>query len=190
VGEDRIYKGRFAGYKGMSCYQVLSTFCQRVYGGSFSLVGRTMYTQAAACEEEICFCTSGEGIICEHIERSYSRCRLISKVLVKLGAEGGYTTTLTDRDSSARGVCRQRYIDASSLSDISLSRAHSVIKEGRLSALQINLVTHRRASDFLGAFARAEGDGVSEEGLVVTAVAYTFKDRKELTKITLNSREE
>lgn len=183
-------KGVLKVYKGTSCYQVLKEFCERVYGKAPFVLGRKLCIADNEARKEILFSDKGEGVLCSKIERSFRRCDLISKVMVKTLSDGAYSKEICDEKSVASRVYRQRYTDVSDLDAVSLLKAQKILETGRKRAVAFEVTTKNRLLDSLGCSAAVSAGGREYNNLVVTDILYTLKDRKEETKITLSAKEE
>lgn len=189
LAPSRSLKGVLKVYKGMSCYQVLKEFCQRVYGKTPFVSGRNLCIEPLKNSSEITFCDKGEGVVCSKIERTLSRYRLISKVLVKTASDGAYNREIYDEESVASGVCRQRFTDVSGADAVSFSNVYKSLEDARRKSVSAVVYADGRLSDLTGASAKVLVKGREYKGLLVSDILYTLKNGKEQTKITLVKQE-
>lgn len=189
-GGNKVLEGVLKVYKGTSCYQVLRQFCEKVYGKTPFVSGRTLCTHRNEEGGEVLFSDSGEGIYASKIEKSYKRCELVSKVLVKTSADGTYNREIGDEEALLSGVCRQRFADVSAASAVSFDKAYEILSKGRAKAFEFNITVKGRVILETGVSASVKAGGREYGNLVIKDILYTLRNRKEETKFTLGPKEE
>ena len=189
-GISGVYKGMHKVSKGMSCFEVIDTFCKGVYGVSPCVENRVLKL-AKSSDNELVFTTEESGGIevCK-AQVSYLPCKLISCVNVKTSPDGNYNTAIFDEEAKATGICRQRYLDVSSLSAKSYGSAFELLGKARRKSCVLSLVCKGRFTDTLGLNAKARIFAKTYEGFVVSGVRYLRSKGKNETTVTLVKRGE
>ncbi len=190
TGEDRTLRGEFKIAKGESCWQVVENFCKNAFGTFPSVEGNVLNMQGLKAKgEELVFSDEGMGIPYASLEHSLLRCKLISRVRVKLSLGGEYSTFVADRETEGSGVRRERYLNADELSGKTLAQADRLIESGRLKSEKLTLSVPLCMTDVLGAGACVYDSTGEYKGFYVTGIRYSLSNDSESTKLTLMRKE-
>ncbi len=189
VGKDRVLKGKFDVTNGTSCWQVAEAFGKRVFGKKPVIQGKTMVFSDSGEKARIFFSNEGEGIPFTGFEHSKLRCKLISKVRAKTEDFGTYTTVVENPAAVNSAVMRERYLDASSLSGETLSKAFEAVRRSLQSFEVITLKCPAQLAGILGAEARIKGNYGIYEDLRVRSLRYVMDNSTEYTRVTLCRKE-
>lgn len=191
TGKDKTLTGEFRVSKGESCWQVLEDFCRKTYGTFPVVEGKTVNMQGIEDNKPcLMFSDKGDGIAYSTLEHSLLRCKLISRVRCKLAQGGDYTSYVCNEDAQARGVLRERYLNADELSGRSLDDADRIIDSARAKSEKITLLVPQCMTESLGAQAVVCDSTAGEyRGFTVTGIRYSLSRNSESTKLTLMRKE-
>ncbi|MBQ8000817.1 MAG: hypothetical protein IJ298_06295 [Ruminococcus sp.] len=191
TGEDKTLRGEFRVAKGESCWQVLEDFCSKAYGVFPVVEGNRVYMQGTEGNKEcLVFSDKGDGIAYSNLEHNLLRCKLISCVRCKVTQGEDYTSYICNEDAQARGVLRERYLNADELSGKSLADADKLIVSARAKAEKFTLLVPQCMTDIPGAQAVVCDSAVGEHrGLYVTGIRYSLNSTGETTRLTLMRKE-
>ena len=189
IGEDVCLPGDFSVGNGVSCYQVLGEFAKGAYGKSIDVVGDKVCFEAEEEKDKLCFSNDSQGLPFADFTYSKFPCRRLSKIYVKTWSQGDYDTVVADEEAVDMGIVRERYIDATEVSDKSLADAHSAISDAVKSAEEISLATPARFMNILGAQASVRVGEKLYERFEVKSFVYTLNGEKEETRLTLCRKE-
>jgi hypothetical protein len=171
----------------MSQWGVVSAFCGACYASTPRLsADGVLYLKGVRRDGRVTFGGLG-GIRYTELSDSRRRCEEISRVNVRLGADG-YSYPVENADALRRGVCRERYLNAM-LSGRSIRDADRMIEKGREKSRSLTLKCPGRHTDLLGWGAQVDrtDDGMID-GLYVSAVKYHADPRGEYTTVRLRRR--
>lgn len=190
TGEDRTLRGEFKIAKGESCWQVIEDFCTKAFGTFPSVEGSAVNMQGIRVTgEELVFSDKGAGIPFTSLEHSYLRCKLVSRVRVKLSNGGEYSTFVTCKEAENSGVCRERYLNADELSGKTLAQADRLIELGKLKSEKLTISVPMCMTDALGADACVYDGSAEYKGFYVTGIRYSLSKEGEATKLNLMRKE-
>ncbi|MBQ2944278.1 MAG: hypothetical protein IJD93_06290 [Ruminococcus sp.] len=188
--EDASLKGSFVVKKGVSCWQVLQDFSKAVWGAVPYVFGDTLFLNGKASESEVVFSDCGKGVAFTSLEYNRLRCKLISKVRVKLKSGEDYNALVTSTDAQDRKVVRERYINATELSSKTLADAERLIGASKTASEIIVLTVPFCMTDALAVCACVESSEIGRlDGFCVTGIRYSFSENEEFTRLTLKRKE-
>ncbi|MBQ4569591.1 MAG: hypothetical protein IJA62_06030 [Ruminococcus sp.] len=189
VGEDVAFQGKFDVVKGSSCWQVAEAFGKKVYGKKPRVRSRKLVFSEPEERALAVFSNLGDGIPFERLEHSRLRCKLISTVRAKTQTAGQYDTAVANPEAIAKGIRRERYLDASDLSGDTLSKAFEAVKSAQQSSEVLTLRCSVQLAPLLGAQARVISSHGEYENYRVSSLRYVMSDGKEYTRVTLCRKE-
>lgn len=182
---------RFEILKGMSQWQALSLFCRSCLDSAPSVTpdGCVMMCEHKKAEAPLCF-GGREGLpITEGIVK-IKRYKRLSRIFVKTGNDQGYDMIMEDKDAQESGIKRERFLNASNPLSVPVSRADTMLENGRKQSIEIVLTCPARMTAALGKAARAQVCGETYRKLYVSGLQYKLLTGKETTTLTLNRIEE
>lgn len=189
TGEDRTLRGSFCVNKGTSCWQVLENFCKKVWGSAPVTEGLSIImNKAEVSKVPLIFSDSKTEKTTGYtaVEHNRLRCKLISCVRVKLRQGDGYSACIKDSEATESGVCRERFLNADTLSGKSLADADKLIYNSRLRSETITLQIPDCLIDAVGADAVVDDSVLGMyEGFYVEGIRYTLSDKGESTRLDL-----
>jgi hypothetical protein len=185
--DDAVYFGEQSVMKGSSCWRVLKNFCTACYS-SVPRISSTGALYPKGIQREDVSVFGNGGIRYASIREVKKRCEEISAVNVKADTSGAYTLPINNNEALARGVKRERYLNAT-LTESPMRCADAMIQNGKAKAYSVHL---RCPSCLLG----SEGnkavlrDHAIAEGnqLYISAVHYSMTRDGEYSDITLKRR--
>lgn len=180
-GENLQYNGTFTVAKGTSCFAVIKRFASAVYGAFPRCEGDTLYIDGIKSDEKIVL---GEGgVPFESLRVSSLRCNRVSEVFVKLRNGDGYTKAVENTAAKAEGVCKVRYLNATSAD---LTDADAILAEGESNSFSAQVICREFLGDALGKTAVLPR--ISEE-LYVSALKVTVGKNGVYTRLDLKRKE-
>ena len=188
-GENRSCAGDFIVPTGISCYEVLERFSQLAFGKSPEVYGEKVSFEAQKKKGALWFADDGSGLPFTDLTHRKLRCRRISRIYAKTSEQGGYDTVVCEAEAVCAGVVRERYMDVSEYSDLTLSDVHEALEKARSKSEEMSLVYPGRLTDTLFAEVSIKAGGRVYEGFEVKALDYTLSEDKEFTKLTLCRKE-
>ena len=188
-GENAVLEGSLNVQKGMSCYQVIKEFCTRTFGCTPYIEGRTLYPAGYPARDAVLFSDNTQGIPFLEADINRKNCSLVSLVKIKTKAGGNYDGLVTDAFAETAGVCRVRYADVSSGTCDAMQKPLQIIRNGRRNYEAISLVCSGAHTDLLARDAELLIRGKELTGYYVSSAAYSFKNNKETTRLTLRRKE-
>lgn len=186
-GENKVYGGKFRVSKGMSCFQVIENFSQGVYG-SFPRINNREVVFEEEEKEPLMFSDDpyDKGVFYSFMEYSLRRYYPVSCVWVKTETNGGYDTPIRSEYAEGSGILRQRYLNASIPSEVSLAKADEILEK---SHRKLESVTLRCPFAVFDALGRKAVISCEKQGLLtdyrVCSIRYTLKNTLEETKVIL-----
>lgn len=182
---------RFEILKGMSQWQALALFCRSCLDSVPAVTPGGCVLMCGYKKEGMPLCFGGrEGIsITEGIVK-IKRFKRLSRVFVKTCASQGYGMNIEDKDAQGSGIKRERFLNASDPLSVPVSRADTMLKNGRKQSFEIVLTCPSRMTAALGKAAQAEVCGETYRNLYVSGLRYELLPGKETTALTLNRIEE
>lgn len=188
--EDAVLKGSFVVKKGASCWQVLEDFSRAVWGSVPYVFGDDLYLSGVPSESEVDFSDMGKGQNFTSFEYNRLRCKMISKVRVKLKSGEDYNAQITSSDAQAKGVVRERYLNATRLSGKTLADADRLIKVSETAGEKAVLTVPCCMTDVLSDRVCVESKELGRfEGFCVTGIRYSLSENEEFTRLTLKRKE-
>ncbi len=183
-------KGEFRVQKGVSCYKVLEDFAAAVYGTIPYVSGSKVSMKGAVCVGEAVLSNIGDGIPFTSLEYNRLRCKLISRVRVKLEQGGEYSAVVKDEEAIRRGIERERYINATELSSKTLSDADRLISASRSKGETVTVNVPFCMTDVLGKSASVRDKWLGNlTGFCVTGIRYSLTQDSENTRLILTRKE-
>lgn len=174
--------------KGMSQWGVVSAFCSVCYSGAprVSADGK-LYFRGLTSGGRVVF--GGNGGICyTELSDLHKRCEEISRVNVKITPDNGYTYPVENADALRRGICRERYLNAT-VSSKSVRSADIMLDNSRQKAYSVTLKCPGRFTDVLGCDAVLHDSVIGDrDGLYISAVRYHSSADGEYTVLRLRRR--
>lgn len=182
---------RFEIYKGMSQWQALSLFCRSCLD---SVPAVTPEGCVLMCgyekEEEPLFFGGRGGLLFTEASVKIKRCKRLSCVFVKTSADRGYDMNIEDREAADRGIKRERFLNASNPISTPVSRADTMLENGRKQSFEITLTCPGRMTAVLGRNVQAQVCGEKYRNLYVSGLQYKLLPGKETTTLVLNRKKE
>ena len=134
---DEVYFGEQHILKGFSCWRALKKFCSACYSSTprISSLG-VLYPKGIRREGVTVFGEKGERYT--SVSEVRKRCEELSAVYVKTSDEGSYTLPVENRSAAARGIRRERYLNAA-LTESPMRCADAMITNGAAKAYAIRL---------------------------------------------------
>ena len=173
--QDATLKGNFVVKKGVSCWQVLQDFSKAVWG---------------AFGSEIVFSDSGRGVAFTSFEYNRLRCKMISKVRVKVKSGEDYKVLVNSNDAQKSKVVRERYLNATELSNKTLADADRLIKASETASEKAVLTVPLCMTDVRSWSVCVESKDLGRlDGLCVTGIRYSISENEEFTRLTLKRKE-
>ena len=182
---DAVFEGVLNVEKGMSCYQVMRTFCKQVFASEPYVEGDVFYPQGMVGKHELTFSQTGTGVIFEQMETNRKRYELISEIRAKTGDANAYDLVITDSSDALAGVCRRRYVDVPTFPYDAFLKAKNIILNAKKRCTEIELLCAGCYAHTLGAKAKVNCNSYEHKGYYVSSIYYTLKNKKEQTKIKL-----
>ncbi len=189
LGEDKAFQGKFDVAKGISCWQVAEAFGKRVYGKKPVMRSRKIVFSEDREREQVVFSNQGNGIPFEGLEHSRLRCKLLSKVRAKTENSGEYDTVVANPEAVSKGIKRERYLDVSTLSGDTLSKAFEAVERSLHSSEVVTLRCPVQLAALLSAQARILSSYGEYENYRVSSLRYVMSDSGEYTRVTLCRKE-
>ena len=187
--DSATYFGQLAVTKGMSRWTALKNFCNACYSSvpRVSADGR-LYMKGQSGGKEIVFSDSGVGVTFTQLSESVKRCEEISRVRVKVNSVGGYRQSVDEPDALARGIVRERYLNAT-LTDTPLKCADVMLRNSRKKAYSLTLSCPLGLPDIIGCDAKVSSRIAGDrEGLYVSSLRYRMDKHEEKTTVVLKRR--
>lgn len=187
VGKNKAFGGKFRVTKGMSSYQVAEKFAKAVYGASpvmseDSVIFEMEETEPVRFTEN----PYGQGVFFDRMESALRRYYPISHVWVKTHSFGGYDTLICDEEAVKRGIRRERYLNASVPSEVSLSKADEIISSAKQKLSAVTLWCPTGIYDILGRKAELNCETFEKSrGYRVSSLRYSQKNDQEETRVIL-----
>lgn len=172
--------------KGMSQWGVIRAFSAACYSAvpRISADG-VLYLKGLAERNTVTFGGS-TGIPYVALTETIRRCDELSCVNVKLSSEDGYGYRVENRDAQARGIRRERYLNAM-LGGQSVKNADIMLDKSWQKAHTVTLKCVGRHTDLLGHSAVIHDISLSD-GYYISAVKYRLDSQGEYTLIKLRRR--
>ena len=187
TGSDEVFFGEQRVTKGTSCWMALKNFCIACYlkPPRISSVG-VLYPKGLEHGDVTVF--GKDGVPYTQLREAKKRCEEISAVYVKASSGGTYSLAIENRAAKARGVRRERYLNAV-LTESPMKCADAMIDNGDVKSYAVYL---RCKGCLLG----AEGNRAvirdpvlgDRDDLYISAVHYRMKGDGAYSNITLKRR--
>lgn len=187
-GTDKALKGKFTVAKGTSCFNVIKSFCEAVYGAFPRIEENTVYPEGLSSHTELYFSNSG-GIPYQSIRAAHLRCNRLSKVIAKLKDGEGYTAQVNDTEAQSAGITAVRYINAVVGASASLKDADVMLAKAKKESFYITAKCKGAYANSLGACAKVQSCDELFDTLYVSAIKYIYSDSGEYTRLTLRRKE-
>ena len=185
--DDATYFGELNVIKGSSQWGVIKSFCNACYS-TFPRVSAdgVLYMKGIDAGETVIFGEGGIGYT--DISEKVKRCEEISRVNVKTAVSEGYRLPVENADASARGIRRERYINAV-LTATPIKCADVMIESGKAKAYLLTLSCPERLTDLLGRGAVVRDPILGErDGLYISSIKYRLTSAGETTELRLKRR--
>ena len=141
-------------------------------------------------EESLSFADCGKGAAFASLEYNRLRCKPVSRVSVKLKSGEDYKTFVNCEEAQNRGIVRERFLNATELSNKTLADADRIIAFSKSASEKIVLMVPFCMTDVLACSAEVISNDIGKlEGFYVTGVRYSFTENKEFTRLTLKRKE-
>jgi hypothetical protein len=178
------YYGTLKIKKGMSHWQVFEDFCNYRYGSVPRISGNGIAMfKGTENSRKINFGSGGIDYI--SIKESFLRCKLISKVMLRLSDGGAYSSYIENSNDECRGITRVRYVNAAANTS-SINTADRIISNSNADSYSVKLECAGCYVDILGCKAEINDSFFGKvDGLVVNSIKYTSNSSGELTAIVL-----
>lgn len=165
-------KGTLNIFKGYSHYRVLEEYCSRFLDSRVRIDHRGIcHTDCLGTEERLSF-DNKDGIKFSSVSVSRENYGRISQVFVCTDETLKYNTVLTDEDAVKNGIVRERYLNANSNSDYSVSDGDKLIEKGRTSAYTITLISDENVLNKLGCRCTVNTPVTSGDNMIVHEIHY------------------
>lgn len=188
--QDATLKGNFVVKKGVSCWQVLQDFSKAVWGAVPYVFGDDLYLRGVPFGSEIVFSDSGRGVAFTSFEYNRLRCKMISKVRVKVKSGEDYKVLVNSNDAQKSKVVRERYLNATELSNKTLADADRLIKASETASEKAVLTVPLCMTDVLSWSVCVESKDLGRlDGFCVTGIRYSISENEEFTRLTLKRKE-
>lgn len=167
--------------RGQSHYFAVKKFCS-IFMETQPRIDSTGRFRADARKggEPIVFGRSGIGF--SRLVVRKRRCGLISKVFV---TTDGKPVTVSDKEAILNGVVRERRISLLDSRTGTLSDADEIIRKGRASAFEAELLCPDFLGDIVGSSAAVKGGGLDGMKLVIKRTKFTAGGSSPQTRVTL-----
>lgn len=184
VGDCSPYCGTLKVEKGMSCWSLLKLFCNYKFACNPRITGNgKVIFNGVSSDKKIVFGNGGIDYV--SIKESVSRCKLISKVMLRMSDNGSYSSALYNDNPDCKGINRIRYYNATTASN-SISTADRIIKNSNADSYCVMLECIGCFTDILCCRAVVDDRfcGVID-GLYVKSIKYTTDSNGEFTTVVL-----
>lgn len=182
IGDNKVCQGRFTVSKGTSCYSVLKSFCQRVYGALPCAEGDTLRFDRDDSEDTV-------NLPNKDIRKARLktlRFKRISDVFVKTQGGRSYDSKVQNTAANNAGITRVRYLNASPSGADTLSDAYEIIRKSEQQSVLCEVEIDGFFPLYLGK--KVVWDLPYEE-LYVASVKCSLSSSGYTTKLTLKRRE-
>lgn len=173
--------------KGTSRWSVIRSFCAACY----STVPRVsadgvLYMRGLTAGDTTVF--GGDGVRYTELSERILRCEEISRVNVKVNADGGYGYPVENTDAERRGIKRERYMNAL-LTGTPIKRADAILQRSKEKAYMLTLRCPGLYMDIQGNNAVLDIGGKQvRDDLYVSSVICRMDSSGESTAVTLKRR--
>lgn len=165
-------KGALNIFKGYSHYRVLENYCSKFLDSKVRIDHRGIcHIDCLDPEEKLIF-DNKDGINFGSVSVSRENYGRISQVFVCTDETLKYNTVITDKDAVKNGIVRERYLNANSNSDYSLSDGDKLIEKGRASAYTITLRSDEDVLNKLGCRCNVNTPVTLGENMIVHEIHY------------------
>lgn len=175
--------------KGMSRWAVLKNFCNACYSAvpRISADG-VLRMKGLGVTGSVTFSDSGDGVVYTRLSESRRRCEEISCIKVKVAEDEGYRYIVENPDAISRGICRERYLNAS-LASTPMTCADAMLVNADAKSYGVKLSCPGRMTDLMGKSAVVKNKllGVLDN-LYVSGVTYRLTGDGEVTTVQLKRR--
>lgn len=187
--DDAIFFGEQIITKGMSQWSALKNFCNACYSSTPRVTADgKLLMKREINPQTVVFSDSGGGIAYSELIESRKRCEEISRVNVKISDEEGYRFRIDNSDAVARGIVRERYLNAV-LSATPMTCADSMISKGAADAYGVTLRCSGRLTDCMGKNAVVISRQLkTPEDLYISSVGYRLGADGDSTTLRLKRR--
>ena len=185
--DDATCFGELTVDKGSSVWSVIRNFCAACY----STVPRVsadgvLYMKGMKPRGTTVF--GDGGVRFTELSERRKRCEEISRVNVKISADGGYSYPVENTDAVSRGVRRERCLNAL-MTGTPIKCADVILQKGMEKSYLLTLKCPGRLLDIFGNDAVLRSGLIGgRDGLYVSAVSYRMDSKGEFTAVTLKRR--
>ena len=188
-GDDETYFGELDVTKGESRWSAIRSFCNACYSRAPRVsADGVLYMKGVRSKGRVVFGGDVGEFRYTKLTESVKRCEELSRVRVKLSAADGYIHTVDDPDAIARGIVRERCLNAMT-TDTPLKCADTMLENSRKKAYSLTLTCPGILPDILGCEADVRAD-ISDKGgeLYVSSLKYRVDSHGESTVAVLKRR--
>ena len=187
--DDATYYGELPVKKGASQWTALKDFCNVCFSSQPRVTADGILRMRGIGEPgRVVFSDLGDGISYSEISRMKKRCEEISRVNIKISDSEGYRYRIDNPDALARGVCRERYLNAV-LAATPMTCADAMLSRADGKSFGIRLKCRGRLLDKMGwtATVKSRTLGVADD-LTICGIAYRLDQNGETTVLQLKRR--
>lgn len=171
--------------KGYTNWKAVDTFCKKAYGNSPRVESDGTINFNGLENSAVIKFSNIDGISYNSVKENKKRCKIISKVNVKLKSGSGYTYAVENPFAKNRRIQRVRYVDAS-VSSTTPEVAKTMISNGDASAYELRITSNERLLNVIGAKASLSDSLIGDrDKLYVSSVYYRLSQTQEYTTVVL-----
>ncbi len=184
-GENRACKEAINISKGYTNWKAVDAFCKKAYGNSPRVEGDGTINFNGLNNNSLIEFSNTNGTKYNSVKENNKRCKIISRVNVKLKSDSGYTYKVENSLAVSKGIKRERYLDAS-VPSTAPDVAQTMIDNGNASSYEIRITTNERLLNIIGAKASLRDSRIGDrDGLYVCSVFYKLTPTREMTTVVL-----
>ena len=188
-GENATYYGELPVTKGMSQWAVVKNFCNACFSSSPRVTADGLLRMKDYVDHrKVLFSDTGEGVGYTQLRVTKKRCEELSRINIKISDDDGYRYRMDHTDALARGICRERYLNAV-LESTPMTCADTMLQRADSKSFGIRVHCPGRLLDMMGRSASVQNQTLGAfDDLYISAVRYSLDDKGEASTLLLKRR--